>query len=283
MLVELLTGLLFALSAELIAFPETVAIWILVSFLIVATFVDIEFFIIPNVVTKGGIVVGLLLSILLPRLHGTSSRWEALAASAIGVAVGMAILYVISELGKLAFGRFKIRFEKPVAFSFEYLEPDDARLVIDDQEFLWSEYFFRKSDRAKIRTATVKIEGRDYREVELIFSHDRVTVGPMTFSLEHFRDVRGEAVEAEFPREAMGLGDVKLIGAIGAFVGWQGVVFTIPAAAVIGAAYGLIASLIGKREWSAKIPFGPYLAGGALLWLFAGLHILAWYFGLLGA
>src|SRR6202022_2055106 len=148
LVVELLTGILFALSAWLIAFPETVAIWVLVSFLIVATFVDIDFFIIPNAVTKGGIAVGLILSTLLPGLHGSSSRWFGLGASAIGAAVGIAILYIISELGKLAFGRFKIRFEIPVAFSFENVEPGDARIVIDDQEFLWSEHFFRKSDRA---------------------------------------------------------------------------------------------------------------------------------------
>ena len=34
---------------------------------------------------------------------------------------------------------------------------------------------------------------------------------------------------------------------------------------------------LGKREWSAKIPFGPYLALGALVWMFAGPQILAWY------
>ena len=90
LVVELLTGILFALSAWLTAFPETVAIWILVSFLIVATFVDIDFFVIPNAVTKGGIAVGLILSTLLPGLHGATSRWAALGASAIGAAVGAA-------------------------------------------------------------------------------------------------------------------------------------------------------------------------------------------------
>jgi leader peptidase (prepilin peptidase) / N-methyltransferase len=280
--VEMLSGLLYALSAWLIPFPETMAIWVLVAFLIVATFVDIDFFIIPNSVSKGGIAAGLLLSILLPQLHGTSSNWIALGASAIGGATGIAILYGVGELGKLAFGRFKIRHKQPVTFSFENVESDDARIIVDNQEFYWSEHFFRKSDRAKIRAATVEIEGTNYRDVELIFFYDRLTMGQLTFPLDHLRGVRGETTEAEFPREAMGLGDVKLVGAIGTFIGWQGVLFTIPAAALVGAIYGLIASAAGKREWTSKIPFGPYLAAGALLWVFAGHQILAWYFGLLG-
>jgi leader peptidase (prepilin peptidase)/N-methyltransferase len=38
---------------------------------------------------------------------------------------------------------------------------------------------------------------------------------------------------------------------------------------------------LGRRAWSAKIPFGPYLALGALIWMFAGQRLLAWYVDLL--
>jgi leader peptidase (prepilin peptidase)/N-methyltransferase len=71
----------------------------------------------------------------------------------------------------------------------------------------------------------------------------------------------------------MGLGDVKLIAAIGTFVGWEGILFTIVAASFIGATFGLAAIALGKRERSSKIPFGPYLAVGAVIWLFWG-HLL---------
>ncbi len=48
-------------------------------------------------------------------------------------------------------------------------------------------------------------------------------------------------------------------------------------ASTIGALVGLATIAIGKREWSAKIPFGPYLALGALIWLFAGPELVRWY------
>jgi leader peptidase (prepilin peptidase)/N-methyltransferase len=78
----------------------------------------------------------------------------------------------------------------------------------------------------------------------------------------------------------MGFGDVKFIATIGAFLGWKAVFFSIAAGSVTGALIGGGAMLIGKKEWSSKIPFGPYLALGALAWLFAGPEIIRWYLAL---
>jgi leader peptidase (prepilin peptidase)/N-methyltransferase len=80
----------------------------------------------------------------------------------------------------------------------------------------------------------------------------------------------------------MGYGDVKLLAAIGAFTGWKAVFFTVMMASSAGALFGLAALLVGRREWSAKIPFGPYLAFGALLWLAAGEHLWRAYLLFLG-
>jgi leader peptidase (prepilin peptidase)/N-methyltransferase len=58
------------------------------------------------------------------------------------------------------------------------------------------------------------------------------------------------------------------------------VLFSIFAGSVVGSIVGLATLLIGKRVWSAKLPFGPYLALGALIWMFFGEKFVQWYFQL---
>ena len=72
------------------------------------------------------------------------------------------------------------------------------------------------------------------------------------------------------PREAMGLGDVKFMAAIGAFIGWQGALFSLMVSSLIGAAVGVTLILLRKREWSSRMPYGPYIALAAVIWLFGG-------------
>ena len=67
-----------------------------------------------------------------------------------------------------------------------------------------------------------------------------------------------------FDKEAMGLGDVHLLGAVGACLGWIDAVGTFFAAVVIGAIWGLLGSAIGGTM-KRMLPFGPFLALGALL------------------
>ena len=86
----------------------------------------------------------------------------------------------------------------------------------------------------------------------------------------------------EIPREAMGRGDLKFLAAIGAFLGWRAVLFSVFAGSLVGSFVGIAMMLFGKRVSSAKLPFGPYLAAGALVWMFFGEALLSWYFGLLG-
>jgi leader peptidase (prepilin peptidase)/N-methyltransferase len=81
---------------------------------------------------------------------------------------------------------------------------------------------------------------------------------------------------ALFRREAMGMGDVKLVAAIGAWQGaWPTLLLTIFAASLLGSVVGIAATSLRGRDRSLPIPFGPYLCGGALLSWLAGDWILA--------
>lgn len=80
-------------------------------------------------------------------------------------------------------------------------------------------------------------------------------------------------------KEGMGGGDVKLLGMIGVFTGWHGVLYTIFMGSLIGSLIGVPWALINKKGMQAPIPFGPFLAMGALMYLFFGQDMINWYFG----
>lgn len=86
-------------------------------------------------------------------------------------------------------------------------------------------------------------------------------------------------------KEGMGGGDIKLLAMMGAFLGWQAVIFIIMAASLSGSVIGVIAvSLSGRGGGAkAKIPFGPFLALGALLYLFAGEILIGLYLSMVWA
>jgi len=80
-----------------------------------------------------------------------------------------------------------------------------------------------------------------------------------------------------FKKEAMGFGDVKLMGAIGAFLGWEAVLFTVFASSVLGSVVGLVLIIFGGVKMQSRIPFGPYLSVAAAVWVFWGPALLEAY------
>jgi leader peptidase (prepilin peptidase) / N-methyltransferase len=102
--VEVLTAFLFVLLVNKFGASGLTLIYIILSSgLIIATFVDLQHQIIPDEITYGGMVLGLLSSMLYPQLHGTQYRLYALKNSFLGLIAGGALIYAVSWLGTIVF------------------------------------------------------------------------------------------------------------------------------------------------------------------------------------
>jgi leader peptidase (prepilin peptidase) / N-methyltransferase len=182
--VEILTGLWFAAVWHFHGHTPPLAA-IHTAFgcaLIVAAFIDIDHFIIPDEISLGGCLAGLAVSTIYPQLHEAHSWWGGLGLSLIGLVTGGGGLLLIAIIG----------------------------------------------------TAIMK-------------------------------------------KDAMGMGDVKLMGAMGAFLGWDAVLFIVAAASMLGASFGLSLILVRQRRWGVPIPFGPYLVAGAIIWILGGSTLMEAY------
>lgn len=91
--------------------------------------------------------------------------------------------------------------------------------------------------------------------------------------------------EVVFKREAMGEGDVILIGCIGAFCGWQGAIFAIFGGSIIGALILLpvvfvYRIILRKKNVVEVVPYGPWLAIGAIVYIFAQKYVDLYFEGI---
>ncbi len=163
--------------------------WLVVSGLMLASFIDLDHFYLPDRVTIGGMILGVPLSALCPELQCETTRVAA----------------IISSFEGLAFGFL----------------------------FMWG--------------------------LGWIFSKI-------------------------FKKEALGFGDVKLMGAIGAFFGPAAVLFTLIVSSVVGSLAGIALMLKGKAKLGGftAVPYGPFIAAGALVWMYWGPVLLNLYLGTLG-
>lgn len=278
--VELLTGALFLAIWRMVMAGDSPILFlplsVLISLLIAATFIDFDHFIIPDEITIGGTVAGILFSAAIPSMMGVDSHWQSLLWSVGGAALGYFLLWGVVEAGKLAFGKKKLVFDPPAEFVWTRKD-DDAEFAVGDDKLLWSEIFSRESDLLVMETEGARLDQRDAGERTLRFHYNRLLLPSGEVMLDSLEKITGKVKRITVPREAMGFGDVKFIACIGAFLGWKSVLFTVMSASVFGSIVGITLMLIGKRESSGRLPFGPYLAAGALLWIFAGPEIIDWY------
>ena len=270
-LVELLTGLTF-LSCWLV-FGRQSALLALVyavflSGLIAATFIDFEHFIIPDEITIGGIVAGFLFSFLVPGLHGESSLAGAMKQSLLGTAAGGGLIYFILRMGKLLFGRQKLALPADTRIIFT-----ETAIHLPDQEIPYGDLFYRQSDVIALQARTVELVDRCYKDVLVRLTPATLQIGDEKLNPEEVPHLEAVSAEIVLPREAMGLGDVKFMAAIGAFLGWKAVLFSLMISSVIGSIVGVSLIVLGKQAWSSRLPYGPYIALASAIWIFGGKRI----------
>jgi leader peptidase (prepilin peptidase)/N-methyltransferase len=276
LLVEFLTGAAFAgcwlKFGHQSAWLALIYCVVLAGF-IVATFIDFEHFIIPDEITFGGIAVGLLCSIALPRLHGEQAILPSLKHSLIGAAVGGGVVYGILRLGKILFGKQHLVFPPGTTIAFT-----ETAVRLPEQEIPYEEIFYRKTDTITLEARTVRIKDRTWENVTVRLSPDTLLLGAEKLDPEQVPQMEVVTDKMVLPREAMGLGDVKFMAAIGAFLGWSGAMFALMVSSILGALVGGALIVLKKQEWSSKIPYGPYIALAATVWIFGGRQLVEWWF-----
>jgi leader peptidase (prepilin peptidase)/N-methyltransferase len=105
-LVEALTGTLFLCSW--LSYSPVVAFigMILIAILIAATFIDLDHMIIPDIFSIGGMILGVIVSIFVPELHGFSqggieAHWYSWIEAMLGVFIGTSMIYWIATIGEI--------------------------------------------------------------------------------------------------------------------------------------------------------------------------------------
>lgn len=284
-IVELLTGVAFlgcwlAFGDRSHPIPSLALALVYALFLaglIAATFIDFEHFIIPDEITLGGIGAGILVSWLLPQLHDSDLHRLGLWRAILGAAIGAGMIYAVLRLGKLLFGRH--RFKLPPGARVVFSE---TALHLPGKEIPFDDIFYRKSDVIVFHAETLELVDRGYKDVAVRLSPSALEIsgGKETETINPDVVVCMECVTTEIvvPREAMGLGDVKFMGAIGAFVGWPGTIFSLLVSSLVGSAVGLLLIVMRRREWSARMPYGPYIALAAVIWILIGKKFVAGLF-----
>jgi leader peptidase (prepilin peptidase)/N-methyltransferase len=236
-----------------------------VAALIVATFIDLEHLIIPDEITLGGAAGGLVAAVVAPGIHGQAYVWPALKAAAIGG----------GDRGGDRLGHGGDRGNCSSAGSASRSRPvhgsNSPRPTCTCPTGCCPTRTSSTAIPTRWSSMRTGWNSRDrcYRgvDVRLRLRLNQLTIGDESVDASTVKRMEATTDEVTVPREAMGFGDVKFMAAIGAFTGWEGVLFTLLGSSVAGLALNIILIAVGRRQWSARIPFGPYLAAAALAWV----------------
>ena len=209
----------------------------------------------------------------------TDVRWQAVLASALSAVLGYVILWIVLEAGKKAFGKKRIRLEAPTPFTWTR-KGDDADFVVGEEQGLWSDYFARESDQLILHCDEAVVDDRNLSArrppLPLRSREDRRRRNRARYarSNQRRRARAGNSARSHGPRRP----EISRRPSARFSVGAPCCSVFLPGR-LLGSLVGLGTLIIGKRVWSAKLPFGPYLAFGGLTWLFFGEALVRWYTG----
>jgi len=286
-LVEALTALVFVLVAQRYLFsgPPSwaafFAVLVLAAAILVASFIDLELRIIPDQITVRGMMVAPFVALFAPALHpratdGSISHLlaacnRAIQSLASGIAetlkdgAPLAIVTLLAAAVFFASGLYGY------ALYWKLVHPREPKPLEDG--ILGGVLI-----GAAGAMAVFNVLRPDLLTTPAVHSFWAALAGMLAGSTLVFTvGLLGTQV---FRKPAMGFGDVKLMGLLGAFTGWAGVVAGFFLACFLGSAVGIF---LWMRHGSRYMPFGPFLAMGCfsmLLWPQAFEDLLNWYLGL---
>ena len=157
------------------------------------------------------------------------------------------------------------------------LAPNEIWLCRSPLRFAEGDIFYRDTDTISFQAGEIKTQFGAWRDVPVRLTPLELRIGDTKFNPEAVSDMEVVTDGMILPREAMGLGDVKFMAAIGAFLGWQAVLFTLVLASLVGAVYGGVMVVRRRQDWSGRLYFGPFLALAATVWIFCGLKLVSLY------
>jgi len=251
-LVELLTAALgLALYLRFGLTLHFIILALLVAALVVVTFIDLEHQIIPDEISVAGIFTGFACS-----LFSTTYIYP---ITAIGLLLALSTLMIL--FGSLLFS---------IITNIYTAAPP---VPSEDSEFRYDDY---------IKIFLTTIPGIAFCGYTLLKYPQQnwadsllgilIGVDVIVVSILGYYFLRKE--------EGMGGGDIKLLAMLGAFFGWKSIPFIILVSSLVGSVIGVAVMLVQKQDGKLAIPFGPFLVIGALLHIFYGPQLVAWYFNI---
>jgi leader peptidase (prepilin peptidase) / N-methyltransferase len=280
----------------------------LFAMLLMAALIDLDTYLLPDALTLPALAVALLGAFLYAPGWGLPTPGEAL----LGAVVAAGVLVLVNRLGGLVLRRFRDTTERLWPISLDSVNVAALAGALGGWPVALGAGALQVAASAALRRPVRLPEGALFAlwgsalVVIALGAGEAWGVGPLAglvgslvgagaFALVGavwwwIADWRapqpegGPAAASGLPADdeepvAMGFGDVKLAGVLGAFLGWEGFLVALLYAVVLGAVVGVAARLAGGSRF---VPFGPFLVVGGFLALASADALLGWYLGLLG-